>query len=159
MIKLRSAHLSDLDLLISIEQKSENSRYLSPNTKKEHEFNLQDENLDYFVVYSADNSFIGYVILAGKTNPNSSIELRRIVITDKGKGYGRQTLEVIKKYVFEELKVNRLWLDVFEFNEVGLRLYPSVDFVKEGVLRQSFRGEKGFQNQVIMSILKEEYLS
>jgi hypothetical protein len=29
---------------------------------------------------------VGYVITAGLQNPNNSIELMRIVITDKGKG-------------------------------------------------------------------------
>ncbi|MFT4665721.1 MAG: diamine N-acetyltransferase [Polaribacter sp.] len=157
MIRLRAAILTDLDLLISTEQTKTNSRYICPNTKAEHELNLQNEDLAYFMVESIEDKFIGYVILAGKTNLSSSIELRRIVIAEKGKGYGRKALILIKKYAFEELAANRLWLDVFEFNKVGLRLYPSVGFVKEGVLRQSYLGEEGYRNQIVMSVLKEEY--
>lgn len=51
---------------------------------------------------------VEYIIIAGVTNSNRNIESRRIVISDKGKGFGRETLRFVKKVVFEHLNAHRL---------------------------------------------------
>ena len=45
--------------------------------------------------------------------------------------------------------MNRFWLDVFEDNTVGISLYTSLGLVHEGTLRQSYKDEKGYRNQLI----------
>ena len=64
-----------------------------------------------------------------------SLEFRRIVITDKGKGYGRESLRLIKKMAFEELSAHRLWLDVKDHNLRARHVYEAEGFMVEGVLR------------------------
>lgn len=48
--------------------------------------------------------------------------LRRIAISEKGLGYGKESLGAIIKYAFEEMNMNRFWLDVYPFNE-GAYIY------------------------------------
>jgi len=103
------------------------------------------------------NKQIGYAILAGINNENRSIELKRIVVTDKGKGFGKEFLELIKKLVFEQLNAHRLWLDVREFNQRAQKVYKSADFNKEGILRECILYNEKFISLVVMSILAEEY--
>jgi RimJ/RimL family protein N-acetyltransferase len=45
---------------------------------------------------------------------NQSVEFRRIIVTEKNKGYGREALRLIKQLAFERLNAHRLWLDVKE---------------------------------------------
>lgn len=52
------------------------------------------------IIETADRSIpVGYAIMAGIDNPNQSIELRRIAIADKGNGFGKEALRLIKKLV------------------------------------------------------------
>ncbi|WP_146087144.1 GNAT family N-acetyltransferase [Chroococcidiopsis sp. TS-821] len=100
---------------------------------------------------------VGYVILAGLENLHHSIELRRLVIQDKGEGYGTAALRLIKKLAFEELHAHRLWLDVKHFNYVARRLYENESFVVEGILRECLKIGDRFETLVLMSMLQSEY--
>ncbi len=66
-------------------------------------------------------------------------------------------MEALIKYAFEELKVNRFWLDVYPDNEYGIKLYESLGMHKDGVLRQNYKSDRGYLDQIIFSILKDEY--
>ena len=100
---------------------------------------------------------MGYLILAGLENANLSIELRRIVVTDKSKGYGKEALRLIKKLAFEQLKAHRLWLDVKGHNLRAKHIYEFEGFVVEGVLRECVKIEETFESLVVMSMLCSEY--
>jgi RimJ/RimL family protein N-acetyltransferase len=84
-----------------------------------------------------------------------AVEFKRIVIKEKGNGFGRAAVRFIKKYVFEELGFNRLWLEVLENNERAYQLYKSEGFVDEGVHRE-WQGDK-YISLIVMSMLRGEY--
>lgn len=149
--------LKDLDKIIVIETQRKNSRFVFPNTKEEHLDLIKNEDINHFVIKEDDGSIIGYTILAGLKSAHNSIELRRIVISKKGQGYGRNALKKIKHYCFSELKCHRLWLDVLEINEKARYLYTTEGFKQEGVLRESIFKDESYQNLIIMSMLKTEY--
>jgi diamine N-acetyltransferase len=119
---------------------------------------LTSEYLSHLIIEnSADGSRVGYIILAGLADANQSVEFRRIVVTEKGKGYGKEALRLVKKLAFEELKAHRLWLDVQEHNVRARGLYESEGFVAEGVLRECIKADVGFESLVVMSMLSGEY--
>lgn len=95
--------------------------------------------------------------MAGLAEANQSIEFRRIVITEKGRGYGREALRRVKSMAFGELKAHRLWLDVKEHNFRARHVYESEGFVVEGKLRECLKSEDGYESLVVMSILRDEY--
>lgn len=96
-----------------------------------------------------DGEAVGYVILA---NLHKSVELRRIVVAEKGRGYGRAAVRQIKRLVFEELGAPRPWLDVKENNSRARHIYTSEGFTIEGTSRECL------EPLVIMSILEREYI-
>ena len=53
---------------------------------------------------------------------------------------------------------NRLWLDVYPDNAVGINLYESLGMHKDGILRQNYKAERGYLDQIIYSILRSEYM-
>jgi diamine N-acetyltransferase len=65
----------------------------------------------------SDAQPIGYSILAGPNNVHQSLEFRRIVITDKGHGYGRAAVRFVKQLAFEQYRAHRLWFDVRAYNQ------------------------------------------
>lgn len=147
----------DINEIIEIESHKDNRDYLWVGTYEEHMAEIEDSNhLLLIFREKTDNHTVGYALI--RLNPQSEIfELRRIAITDKRKGYGHEAMEALLKYAFEELKINRFWLDVYPDNEYGIKLYESLGMHKDGVLRQNYKSERGYLDQIIFSMLKEEY--
>ncbi|MBK1813236.1 GNAT family N-acetyltransferase [Clostridium sp. YIM B02505] len=159
-IILRNTKESDLDFVVNSERNPENAKYIGQWTKEQHKDSLFQEDILHLIVEEkATNKPIGYVILAGITNKNKSIEFRRIVISSKGKGLGRETLKLVKKVAFENLHAHRLWLDVRYKNQRAQRLYKSEGFVEEGILRECILYDQNYESLIVMSILKNEYTS
>lgn len=76
-----------------------------------------------------------------------------------GKGYGTEAMRLILRFGFEELNLNRVSLDVFEYNQRGVRSYLKCGFKEEGRHRQALlRGERRW-DLIFMGILREEWLA
>ena len=106
-----------------------------------------------------NDKLIGHMLIFGVKNENKSLELRRIAINEKGFGFGREALQLLKILCFEELKFHRLWLDVYDDNSRAFKLYESEGFVQEGLLRDKFKTKNGYRSQRVYSILESEYKS
>lgn len=74
-----------------------------------------------------------------------------------GKGYGTEAIKIVLNFVFEQLKLNRLQLEVYSHNLRGIRAYEKMGFIKEGVLRQSLFYQNTYSDEIIMAILKSDY--
>ena len=85
------------------------------------------------------------------------MELKRIVLQDKGRGLGRACVRLLKRIAFVDLKAHRFWLDVKGLNTRAQALYASEGFVEEGRLRESVRVGDGYDCLIVMSMLEREY--
>ena len=157
MLVLRDTLLSDLNKIIQMEDDTETNQFITPYNLERHKQVIENKNEIHLSIFDKKEKLIGFVILAGLTNGNDSIEFRRIVISEKGKGFGAATIEKIKKKCFEEYACHRLWLDLFDFNERAKHIYKKLGFSQEGVLRECIKTDEGYINLIVMSILKREY--
>lgn len=162
MIETRRMEISeakecDINKIIEIESRPDTRDFLWIGTYEEHLQEISDPNHRLLVFrYKNKIEIMGYALI--RLNFQSEIfELRRIAIVEKGKGYGKESMEALFKYAFEGLKMNRLWLDVYPDNIIGIKLYESLGMHKDGVLRQNYKAERGYLDQIIYSMLKEEY--
>ncbi|OWA33667.1 GNAT family N-acetyltransferase [Saccharibacillus sp. O16] len=83
-----------------------------------------------------------------------------IVIGDKkqhGKGYGSEALKLLQRFAFEELNLNRLQLEVYDYNVAGYRCYLKSGFCEEGRLRQRHYHQGRYCDLIEMGILRSEY--
>jgi len=143
-----------------MERSSENADFIRNWSRDRHLNALTDENKAHWIVQTlAGNHITGYVIFIGINNPDKSIEFKRIVIDEKNKGYGRETVKIIKKVVFEKLGAHRLWLEVMENNPRARHLYESEGFIVEGIHRESLRLGDSYLSLDVMSMLVHEYKS
>jgi diamine N-acetyltransferase len=156
-IRLDLTHTDHLSEIIRIEKS--NAEFVGLYDVNQHKAIIEGDDTMHLSVLKTDNSFAGYIILAGLTNPNNSIEFRRIVMSEKGKGYGRDALKLTVKYCFEDLKAHRIWLDVFEDNIRAIGLYKSQGFSIEGILRDSVKQNDKYRSLYLMSILRTDYRS
>ncbi len=104
-----------------------------------------------------DRAAVGYIIVAGLRDPHACVELRRIVIGPKGRGFGREALRWVVRQAFTEWNAHRLWLDVKENNHAARALYESEGFVNEGIRRECLHVDGRFESLVVMSMLRQEY--
>lgn len=75
----------------------------------------------------------------------------------RGKGFMSEALAAIIDYGFETMMLHRIQVMIDPRNMASIKLAEGLGFKKEGVLRedQYFRG--GFQDDVVYSILSEEW--
>lgn len=157
-LRLRKSTMDDLHFIIRTEQDPDNTPYIVqwPVEKHEAAFHHEDQ-LHFIVEHRSSGRSVGYVILAGLKNPNKSIELIRITLTEKGRGYGKAVLKLLQQWAFQDLKAHRLWLDVKEHNHRARHVYASVGFVAEGTLRECIKNADSYESLIVMSILETEY--
>jgi RimJ/RimL family protein N-acetyltransferase len=74
-----------------------------------------------------------------------------------GKGYATEATRLMVDHAFLTLNLNRVALQVYEFNERAARIYERVGFRREGRLRQDVYRDGRFWDTLEMGILRSEW--
>lgn len=157
-VQLRHTESRDIATLVAFEQDPANASFIRLWTPAQHEAGIANPNIGHFVVRETESgTMIGHVILVGLESDDHNLEFKRIVITTKGRGLGRDTVRAIKKFTFETLGFHRLWLEVVTTNGRAKALYASEGFVDEGVHREAMRQGDRFLSLIVMAMLAGEY--
>lgn len=83
-----------------------------------------------------------------------------IMLGDKsrwGQGLGTDALRALTDFGFGQLRLERIWLEVYAFNERARRSYEKVGFRLEGTLRHAIHRRGQFHDVHLMAILREEW--
>ena len=108
-----------------------------------------------------DQRAIGNVSLRNIDRENGSAELA-VVMTDRayiGRGYGTDAVNCIVDFGFGELRLERIYLQVFDYNPRAKRSYQKSGFQTDATLRHA-RFHRGQHHDVdVMSILRDEWLA
>jgi diamine N-acetyltransferase len=154
-LRLRPTRADDVDYVVAAEADPDNAPFLAPSPHAEHEGFMRDP-LHRHLIAEVEGRPVGFVLL--RLHPDDrAVELRRIAVTEKGRGYGRAALALAIRAAFEEHGAHRLWLDVKPHNERARSLYRSAGFVEEGLLRDALYHDGRFESLVIMSMLRSEW--
>ena len=73
------------------------------------------------------------------------------------KGYGSEARLLLLDFAFSERGFNRIWALILDNNIASRRMCEKCGYKTEGLLRQSIYKNGKFHNQIIMSILQEEF--
>jgi diamine N-acetyltransferase len=152
-VTLRATTEDDLPFVHETERSTDFVRHW---TDEEHRAVVRDPDCAHWTIETRDGR-AGYLILRGLRSPDGSLELKRLNVAERGRGLGRETLRLVKRIAFDELRVHRLWLDVMAHNAAARHLYASEGFVPEGALREALRLDGRYVDLVVMSILEDEY--
>jgi diamine N-acetyltransferase len=157
ILSIRVARRSDMRYIHRLEHDPRNSPFISPESKAAHIAALKTRGTLQLILESLpDRRRAGFVILRRWPGRDGNLELKRIVVDAKGRGFGREALRLIKTLAFDRLGVHRLELDVKDFNRRAKKLYLSEGFSIEGTLREclKLKGRRG--SVILMSILRKE---
>ena len=158
VVQLRCTSIEDLEFVIRAEREPENSAFIRQWTEREHCTAIEDDGILHLIVEAmSDGHSVGYVILCGLGNSDRSIEFKRIVVCEKGRGLGRDAVRAVEALAFETLGAHRLWLEVVARNSRAKHLYETERFVAEGTLREAAKIEGRFESLIVMAMLESEY--
>lgn len=77
--------------------------------------------------------------------------------SNRNKGYGSDALKLILRYAFHELNLDRVGLEVIEYNKGGIRAYEKVGFQQEGRKRSAVYRDGKRYDVIVMGILHNDW--
>jgi RimJ/RimL family protein N-acetyltransferase len=91
------------------------------------------------------------------TNGSAGLGISIGAAADRGRGLGSDMLRALLDFSFGHLRLERVWLDVFDFNPAARRVYARAGFVDEGVSRHAIFREGAYRDLYRMAILRDEW--
>ncbi|HEY3311545.1 MAG TPA: GNAT family protein [Anaerolineales bacterium] len=76
-----------------------------------------------------------------------------------GRGYGTEAMQLILRFAFMELNLQRVSLNVFDYNPRAVHSYEKAGFKHEGRQRGALLREGKRWDLIFMGILREEWLA
>jgi len=117
------------------------------------------DSIDYAIHRKPDGAFIGFGMVGHIEMLHRRCTLG-ITIGEKsawGKGYAHEALEAVIGYCFNVLKMNRIKVEIYCFNERSIKLFTGLGFSHEGTLRQSVWKNGQFWDDCHYALLREEW--
>jgi RimJ/RimL family protein N-acetyltransferase len=114
----------------------------------------------YRAVETDTGEVVGHISLGGLSPKNRSGRISRVLVGNeaaRGKGYCRQMVEAVLKIGFEELKLHRISLGVYDFNTAAIKCYQKAGLITEGTSRDCLLFKDQWWSLVEMSMLEEEW--
>jgi RimJ/RimL family protein N-acetyltransferase len=102
---------------------------------------------------------VGHIELSNIDRRHRSATLARVLIGPawRGRGCGQQMVTLALAIAFEELRLHRVDLYVFDFNQAAIGCYERAGLVREGRLRDARRVGDSYWSVVQMSLLEDEW--
>ncbi|WP_140420935.1 GNAT family N-acetyltransferase [Bacillus cereus] len=167
VIKLETFKKSDFKQLINWINSEEfliqwsGNAFVFPLDEQQLEKYIESENtLAFKVVDEETSDVIGHISLGQIDNINKSARIGKVLVGNtkmRGRSIGKRMMKAVLHIAFDELKLHRVTLGVYDFNTSAISCYEKIGFVKEGLLRESKRVGETYWNLWEMSMLEYEW--
>ncbi|MBZ6024726.1 GNAT family N-acetyltransferase [Bacillus cereus] len=167
VIKLESFKKSDFKQLINWINSQEfliqwsGNAFTFPLDEQQLEKYIESANtLAFKVVDEETSDVIGHISLGQIDNINKSARIGKVLVGNtkmRGRSIGKHMMKAVLHIAFDELKLHRVTLGVYDFNTSAISCYEKIGFVKEGLLRESKRVGETYWNLWEMSMLEYEW--
>lgn len=143
--RLTGTHLADIS-----PEKAENWYA----TRTEH-----DDRIDLAVIENASGDYVGEVVVNELDAGNLACGFRICLIGPRafGRGFGTEATRLILAHAFDTVGLNRVELDVYDFNPRARHVYEKVGFVREGTKRQALRWDGEWVDAHVMAMLRSDW--
>lgn len=142
-ITLRPVNDSDASVLMELNNDLEIAKYVVGNPKQvtlqeqlEWMGRIKTETKNQRFMIEYDDVAVGTIIISNidLSNLTSNINIK-LLKTARGKGIGKQSINLALQYCFHDLGIYCVTAHVLSFNKASLALFDSCGFSREGVLR------------------------
>jgi RimJ/RimL family protein N-acetyltransferase len=149
---------ADIPFIMATERIAGYERLVGRSDENWHRAALADASFAYFVG-RLDGAPIGFAILRGWAAPEQVAHIKRFAVVRPGQGLGKAFLRAVIDAVFEQTSAYRLSLGLFPENLRARRAYEGVGFQAEGVSRGSALIEGINRDELVMSLLRPEWMA
>ncbi|MEE9328127.1 MAG: GNAT family N-acetyltransferase [Cocleimonas sp.] len=101
-------------------------QFINTNSLAIHRESFADARIIYLSIENTIGELAGYIILV--LEKRGSIEFRRVLIDESQRGIGQTAIVMMEEYCKQTLSSTRIWLDVYEDNEVGKYIYEKLGY-------------------------------
>lgn len=126
-VRLRPTRADDLPTVVDWERRPENAAFVVVWSPDRHRAALTDPTCRHLVIEGGGRP-VGYVILSDVAGRQPVVEFRRIVVADKGRGFGKAAVAAVLEHAFEDLDASQVWLDFVAHNDRAARVYAKAGF-------------------------------
>lgn len=116
----------------------------------------------YYAIHQKEpEQFIGYGMIAYIDSYNGSCRMG-IVLGERdvwGQGFGKEALTAVINYCFHDLGLHRIGVEIYAMNGRSIRLFESLGFQREGVVREAVLKDGVYVDEYIYGLLKKEWPS
>lgn len=161
-IKLRALEDSDLEFLYALENDTdvwEVSTTITPFSKYVLQQYLENAHRDIYevkqlrlIIETLDKHYTVGCIDLFEFDPQHNRVGVGLVVFDKnerGKGYGAESLQLIKKYAFEYLNVHQLFANIGNENTASIKLFENKAFEIAGVKKDWILSKGIYKDELI----------
>ncbi len=144
---------------------AESMRPLSPNAiKKKYEASQQDSHhmpneIHFAIRTQTDDRLVGFVRLMRIDWSNGGARLFLTIADekDRGKGFGREAMQLGLHYAFLEMNLYRLSTHALESNQRGLAFLHKHGFVDEVRRRQAVYRDSKYWDMILLGLLRDAW--
>ena len=126
MIRLCEAQAGELEAFLQMDRDADTRAHIIPYDLEQHRGSFDRDDIIYLSIRAHDRC-VGYFILVLEEDARS-VEFRRIVIAEKGAGYGQAAIAEMEAYCGARLGRERIWLDVYDTNSRGRHIYEKLGY-------------------------------
>ncbi len=130
MIRVRRALEVDIPDFVAMEADEDTVEFITPYSLETHASVFRRDDIVYLSIVD-ETQLLGFLILCLDAD-GVSVEFRRIVVSEKGRGTGQGAIAEMECFCRATLGRSRIWLDVFEFNERGRHIYEKLGYTRFG---------------------------
>lgn len=164
-IYLRPLEHSDIDFMLSFVNDQELSFWEGRNeflVTKESQQEWFKKNLKVghrFIICEKETDIkLGYFSFK-ITNQisNSGLVAIKLIKESRGKSIGTDSLKTGMSFLFNKINIHRLHTHIIAYNTASLKLFEKCNWVIEGKERKSIFMNNKYHDNILLSILKDEY--
>ncbi len=115
------------------------------------------DRIVWAIVDNSSGTVVGESVLNDLDVANRSCGFRIWISGARDRGLGTEATRLTMRHAFEDQQLNRVELEVYDFNPRARHVYEKVGFVHEGTKRQALRFENDWVDAHDMSILASEW--
>jgi RimJ/RimL family protein N-acetyltransferase len=123
--------------------------------------NLNDPNVFIYKAVDSDTGVtVGHISLGGISARDRAGRVTRVLVgntTARRRGICQAMTKALLRIGFEDLKLHRISLGVYDFNQAALNCYLKAGFKQEGLLRDVVRHGEEYWSLIEMGILEDEW--
>lgn len=104
-------------------------------------------NTKHFAVVDRDDQYLGTISLKNIDHINKNAEYAICMrVKAMGKGISKIATDMILEYAFKELKLHKVYLNVFSDNTRAIKFYEKYGFVFEGEMKEQVYSHEIFKD-------------